>query len=350
MAAARPELIFLRGPQEGERAVLMTNTVVIGRGAAADVRLKESAASREQLRFELSVEGWLMENLSANGTIVNGKRYKKKKLLLDTGDVLSVGAETEILYVAPGDDPETALAAYREANPVLQPVPTAEGKPPEKTRAAAAGPKAGGREEPAEEAAEDEVEETSRLKYILGGVVLFGLVGFGAVLLMRPAGNGPDGPGGLPRLSDERIIAVLAAPLERSPDPGEAAKMLNQAITSWAGKDRWDVEEGDLFRCVKSFKLHQAYRQSRSFANPKHESIAEDVQKELTDEVVKRYRESWKFEQAHQWQNASRSFKKILQIIPPGEIESGGPIDRVLIKNVIAHINYIKKNMGRVPG
>ena len=104
MALARPELIFVRGPQDGERAVLMTNPVVVGRSAVADVRLKENASSREQLRFDLTPEGWLMQNLSANGTLINGKRYRGgKRLLLDTGDILGVGAETEILYVAPPD-------------------------------------------------------------------------------------------------------------------------------------------------------------------------------------------------------------------------------------------------------
>jgi len=117
MNGARPELIFLSGPQEGERAVLMTNVALLGRSAAADVRLKEDAVSREQVRFQLTSDGWLMENLSANGTVVNGKRYRKKKLLLDTGDVLLVGLETRVLYVSPGDDPEAALAAYREAHP-----------------------------------------------------------------------------------------------------------------------------------------------------------------------------------------------------------------------------------------
>ena len=74
MANARPELIFVAGPQAGERAVLMTNDVLVGRSPSADVHLEEHAASREQLRFQLTGEGWLMENLSAQGTRINGRR------------------------------------------------------------------------------------------------------------------------------------------------------------------------------------------------------------------------------------------------------------------------------------
>ena len=79
---------------------------------------REEAASREHIRFLFTHDGWVMENLSANGTLINNKRYKRdKKILLDTGDVLGVGLETKILYVAPGDDPEEALGAWRAANP-----------------------------------------------------------------------------------------------------------------------------------------------------------------------------------------------------------------------------------------
>ena len=112
MAEPCPELIFLSGPQRGERAAILQSPAVAGRSPQAEIILREQGASREQTRFELTREGWIMENLSANGTRVNGKRYKAgKKILLDTGDILGVGRDTEILYVAAGDDPDTALTA-----------------------------------------------------------------------------------------------------------------------------------------------------------------------------------------------------------------------------------------------
>jgi pSer/pThr/pTyr-binding forkhead associated (FHA) protein len=124
MVSAMPELIFVSGPQQGERAVIMTGTAVLGRSPSADVKLLEEAASREHVRFQLTRDGWVMENLSANGTLINGRRYKKdKKILLDTGDVMGIGLETRILYVSPGDDPEEALEDWRQANPPAQPRP-----------------------------------------------------------------------------------------------------------------------------------------------------------------------------------------------------------------------------------
>jgi len=110
----------------------MTNSVLIGRTPNADIRLTESAASREQLQFLLAPEGWIMENLSANGTLVNGKRLKKRKkrLLLETGDTLGAGVETEILYIARATDPEAALAAYRQSRPAAPAAPRSRRPPP----------------------------------------------------------------------------------------------------------------------------------------------------------------------------------------------------------------------------
>ena len=120
MAAARPELLFVRGPQAGQRVVLTTGQAVLGRSPECDVRLEEESASRRQVQFEMTAEGVVVENLSSQGTLISGKRYKSgKRVLLDTGDVLAAGAVTEILFVAAGDDPEAALTAYRQARPAV---------------------------------------------------------------------------------------------------------------------------------------------------------------------------------------------------------------------------------------
>ena len=82
-----------------------------------------------------TADGWIMENLSANGTAVNGRRYKAdKQILLATGDVIGVGMETEILFVAGGDDPAEAIARYRQSqqspNLSRRPNPPPRRRPP----------------------------------------------------------------------------------------------------------------------------------------------------------------------------------------------------------------------------
>ena len=109
-----PVLMFVRGPQEGQRVLLNQSVLVLGRGGGSDVMLSEDFASRRQARYELLQPGPTLENLSDKGTWINGKRYKAgKHVLLETGDLIGAGRETEILFVAAGDDADAALAAYQ---------------------------------------------------------------------------------------------------------------------------------------------------------------------------------------------------------------------------------------------
>ena len=112
MSAEHPELIFIAGPQAGQRVILSRPGATLGRGSAADVLLSEDYASREQARYERLQGGPCVIGLSKRGTWINGRRYKPgKRVFLDTGDRIGVGKETEILFVNAGDDPDAALEA-----------------------------------------------------------------------------------------------------------------------------------------------------------------------------------------------------------------------------------------------
>jgi len=368
MVSAMPELIFVSGPQQGERAVIMTSTVMLGRSPSADVRLIEEAISREHVRFQLTRDGWVMENLSANGTLINGKRYKKdKKVLLDTGDVMGVGLETKILYVAPGDDPEEALADWRQANPPAQAKP-AETKaqagklrpeaaqasaatageqpkapvPPGKAKSAgkAAGQPAQGLEEdgmggPAEKGSKN-------LKLILLVVVLLGLVGFGAALLLKIE-QPPNGPYVVHRLTAEQITTALAAPIQRPPSPTKAAEALDLAVRSYDNKRLWS-RPGELYRCVKQFKL---YRGSGYFPHPQDEVNASVASRELDAMVREKYETAWKYEKARSYRSAKQSFEQLMRELPAGDVEHDSPIDQVILKDIKQHIKYLNSQLGK---
>jgi len=364
MNGARPELVFVAGPQEGERAVLMGNMVLLGRSPAADVRLAEGATSREQLRFQLTPDGWLMQNLSANGTVVNGKRYKRKKqLILETGDVLGVGLETEILYVSPADDPEEALAAFREKRPAGPPeskaalTPSEPAETPRTQQKKKAGPpplpaeKKKDRETEADEgeAAPSDEEKSGKLKYVLGGIVMVSLVLFGAAIIKKSMdkSGGILGPSGPPRLRGAEISEALAAPLEgKSLSPTKAAVALDRAVRSYQNRNLW--EEGDLFRCVKDFKFHLAYRGTQSFDRIQHENMFAKATEELDETVRQKYSDAWKFCKARSFRKARAAFEELLAILPVKDLDREGQIYKVIIPNVIDHLKHVKANMGKV--
>ena len=374
MVSAMPELIFVSGPQQGERAVIMTATAVVGRSPSADVKLLDEAASREHVRFQLTRDGWVMENLSANGTMINGKRYKKdKKVLLDTGDVMGIGLETKILYVAPGDDPEEALEDWRQANPSAQPKPPETKARVAKPQAAAApagsatSPSAGGqptstppagKTKHADKAAaqseqpqEDDglggpaAKGNKNLKVILLSVVLLGLVAFGAVLMLREEPK-TDGKGALSRLTAEQITTALAAPIDRPPSPTKAAEALDVAVRSYATRELW-TRPGELYRCVKQFKLYRAYIGGAFFPRVQDERDAMAAERKLDAMVLEMYETAWTYEKARSYRAAKQSFEQLMRELPAGDIERDSPIDRVILKDIKQHIKFLNSEIGK---
>jgi len=374
MSSVAPELIFVAGPQQGERAALLTATALIGRSPAADVRLTEEAASREHIRFQFTRDGWVMENLSANGTLVNNKRYKRdKQILLDTGDVLGVGLETRILYVAPGDDPEEALQAWRAANPEPQapkappkaapPPPPGPADQPASGASAAPKPpplppgeakKAKKPEPPAAEAAAaaeaaegEETEKTSKLKLILLVIVMLGVIGFCFALLFRKGDeDGPTGPSNRPRrLRSEQIIEALEEPIQRQPSPTKARTALQAAVNKWDTRAMWS-RPGELYRCVRQFELYRAYSQSPTFHRVADEQKYIRASRELKQMVVQRYEAAWKYEMARSYRNAYETFQGLLLELPPSEVERNSLIDRVLLEDIKQHIKFVNSRLG----
>ena len=372
MVSAMPELIFVTGAQQGERAVIMTSTAVLGRSPSADVRLLDEAASREHVQFQLTRDGWVMENLSANGTLINGKRYRKdKKILLDTGDVMGIGLETKILYVSPGDDPEEALEDWRQANPSAQAKlaetkaraakPRAEAAPAaagEKTKAPPPTPtgKAKHAEKAAGQSGQPQEEDglggpaekgSKNLKVVLLSVVLLGLVGFGATLMLRD--DSPTSDGGVPssRLTAEQISTALDAPIERPPSPTKAAEALDLAVRSYLNKNLLWSRPGELYKCVRQFKLYRAYSQSISFPKVQYERMALAASVDLDKMVRDKYESAWKYEMAKSYRSAKQSFELLMRELPPDEVERDSPIDRVILKDIKQHIRFLNSQLGK---
>jgi diguanylate cyclase (GGDEF)-like protein len=94
-------LVVLRGVEIGRHYPLRRNRVVIGRGDAADVRLRDKEVSRvhasiEGLRIGGEVHYRLVDLGSTNHVFVNGRRTESQ-LLID-GDKIQLGGETVLKF------------------------------------------------------------------------------------------------------------------------------------------------------------------------------------------------------------------------------------------------------------
>jgi len=76
--------------------VVEGQVLTIGRGRAAEIRLRDGLASRQHAEIVGQAESCVVRDLmSANGTFVNGKPIRSKTL--SEGDVITVG-DTRIIF------------------------------------------------------------------------------------------------------------------------------------------------------------------------------------------------------------------------------------------------------------
>jgi len=348
MADVRPELVFLSGPQADERVVLMSNVMVAGRAPDADVRLTEEYTSRRQMRFVLTVDGWVMENLSGNGTLVNGKRFKSrnKKVLLATGDVLGVGRQTRILFVAPGDDPDEALRAYLLAHPPPEPPAAEVEASPDRAEQPEAQPQPVPDEPPrtekppppGAEQTDEAKRRTDKLKKYAVYFVVYLVCVLGLILLLTALSGDREQVaqrGSL--LTDKEIAEVLSAAPDKNPIPTRAAAELQKALSLY---DNLPSREGDLYRCVKSFHLHLAYKREAVFDNVQDELKYQDALGRLIKRVSSTYRNAWAFEQAGDWRRSGEIYDQLMRMLP--ETHPGNPVFEKLVRNIKDHLSYVR--------
>ena len=80
--------------QDGERIVLETDSLKIGRQATCRIVFNDSNVSREHAQMRRTADGWKILDLgSTNGTKINGVKITEEQLLVN-GDELSFGTSS----------------------------------------------------------------------------------------------------------------------------------------------------------------------------------------------------------------------------------------------------------------
>jgi len=351
MAQPCAELLFLSGPQEGQRAVLIKPVMLAGRAEACDVLVADPSASRQHLRFEATADGCLLEVLSARGVRINGKSYKPaKNILLDSGDCLALGAGTEILFVAAGDDPEAVLAEHRKAHPSAQPPdkkPPPPPPPPEEAPAKKEAAQRPGAAPPPSEVPDASPQERARRakvrKYaVLGGVYALAMVGL-VIFLSRMKTDGTPAPGSLAILADRDIEDAIAAPLTRGVNDNLAAKELQDAQAAF---DSRNYRLGNLQNCVKHFKLHLAYLNKKEFEDSKDSTMFLTASRDLAAKVKEVYRKALIDEGSRMWREANQKWEDLRLVLPKDQDWNTDAYNKV-VDNLWAHAAASRQNIKR---
>lgn len=361
MSQEHPELIFVSGPQVGQRVLLSRPGAVIGRGSDADIMVSEEFVSRRQARYAASPHGPIIENLSDRGTWINGKRFKAgKQVVLDTGDLIGIGHATEMLFVAAGDDPEAALEKVRQSvgdptrtggaatgkdafgrkrRPPEEPKPVegsrrTSGPPPEEEAAkeeeAAAEGKKPSELLPAERAVIEGRTKKKKLLIVLG--IYLGLVALAGVLL-TVYGHADERERPMPsQLSDHDIDEDLAKVAKNvTPNVVKMQERQNHAMDLY---QQYGLNSSKLYECAVAFKEALAYSDRPVFADPQIYMTYQNVLEHLTRVVKGKYRDACIREKNRDWSQAERQFKELLLMI--------GDQNNPVFKNVQEHYSRMK--------
>ena len=352
MSDRRPRLVFVRGPDAGRQVRLGGASGVIGRGTGADVAAQEETVSRTHVRYERTDEGWVFACASDGGMRVNGRKHKPgQKLLLETGDRLGIGAQTELLFVAPGDDPAAALESFLTENPdyrahlepaepapaeaPAQPAETPE--PPEAEQAPAEA------EDDADAAPPQSPEEAARRakvrKYIIFGVIWAGLLLVLAIWLATRTGREPTVAGKeLTYLSNEEIADIIRAPLEREHDPPAARRHLADAQDLYV---RRRADPANAFRALYHYKLHLAYGRKPDLESPADLRHRDELREAVIDRVVELYDTGHARYKSKDWHGARQAYEQLLEMIPQGLGQAGDPVYDRLRDNISRFHAYV---------
>lgn len=346
-----PELIFVLGPQIGERRTLSQRVVVAGRASDCDIRLVEEFASRQQFRLEITPDGWVAENLSSRGTLINDKKFKAgKKIILDTGDVIGVGTTTRIMFVSGTDDPEAALEKYREQHPQSAsnpPAPAAPAQGEAQENPDGQAPAADAAPEPDEKEGEPAVAAapSSNLKKYGTYAAIYLALLVGLVMVLNSIGKNGGGDDNRPPviLEQREIEEALAEPLKRGANSNMAAEQRQRAVNLYDGRN---FRTGNLQACLKLFKLSLANQSGNKieFDDFKVNEMFRTATTELADQVYNSYRSALIMEKGGQWVAAIAGWEKLRVVVPQdSEWDTAGY--EKLSKNIAAHSAYCRQQI-----
>jgi hypothetical protein len=351
MSQASPELVFVGGPQKGQRAVLIKRVMVAGRLPSCDIVLTEETVSRKQMQFEMTPEGWVVESLSDRGILVNGKKYKGKQVLLDTGDVIAAGAETQMLFVGPDDDAGEAVDEYLKNHPeAAAPPPPAPPEPAQGEEAQEPATPLAVSVKPARAVAVPPVDVPAggakpgrkMRKYLILGGVYVGLMVALVVALSSLKKKNIGSAGEVKWLDDDTIALALREDIQRQSNADLAVERLNEALSLWGNRN---FRRGNLQKCVKSFKLALAYSEKKSdFDDPVVSEQYRVARDELIALVQRIYQRALPQEKDNRWPEAVTTWDELSVHLPPDH-EWDTPGYKKLVSNIMAHGAYARTRL-----
>jgi hypothetical protein len=270
------QILLLSGPQQGKRLELSGEEFLFGRQPDCDIPIAGEFVSREHGMIACIDGQWIVQNASPNGTQVNRKKVGRKGFKLITQDIVQVGGEDVFQIIIP--QVATALA------PTEMPTDAPHRK------------------------------SSRRTKLWIGIGSYLVLMMFMFVYLSTLHKTEEDQIIKPDELTRTMIEAIIRKPVTvETPDPRAAAQLLREAEELF---NRQDAAVSGTYRVYHAYQLSLAHSKKTYFDDGLHQLRFDQVQKQLIDEVSRRYNEAFERLRSREYRVAEKQFRKLNDYYP----------------------------------
>jgi len=182
-------------------------------------------------------------------------------------------------------------------------------------------------------------------KYILfAGVFTLSVVGVVLAVLFRPREDKNDRGYLDMQITRDKIREIVENPLDVRAAQFQTSMKYEQKAKD-AFKTRHD-EPGNIYRCVKLFKLSLAYRDNRRGSAEVAQNFA-TAKQELAQAICRRYEDGFVDERNRNWPRARENFEAILRLYPVKE-EPEPEVSNPIWQMAVEHITYIAQQQSKL--
>lgn len=309
------QLQIIRSGGQVYRETYREGTIAFGREDDNQIIFTETFVSRHHGHFLQSEDNWYIENLSPNGTQVNGKRIRKKPTLLNVGDTISVGNQ-QIFFVE-------AI----ESNSSTPTSNTAKIEPDSKANIKAS-----------------PISPASRKMRLWISLAAFWLVVLGVLVFIQPLLSNKDTLNlndRIPSLSPEQIsqyVRQKPKDIQGNVQPDE--RRMNDALAE--ARDfsaRIDASTDARYRAYRAYQRAIAYSGLELLPNSQDMRMYVQLEADLVRDITNRYYEGYSLLRSHNFRGAEQSFRTLIRYFPEP--------DNPLIRNVEAQRRDIGSKLRR---
>jgi pSer/pThr/pTyr-binding forkhead associated (FHA) protein len=308
------QLHILDGPAANRRQVFEQDTITYGRDADCDIALTLATASRRHGELQFKDGKWLVNNLSANGSEVNGKAVKKPRALGD-GDTVSIGKQPIFRVhsiAATAADASALEAQVVEDDDASSDAMTSSGKTTGMDRS------------------------TKMLPRILIASAVLSIV---MIVLGQVITDDTPTDAGQPIVLTSSVIAddVRRPIIVQFPEPREAPRYLEQAQQYF---NQLDVRPENVYYAWEAYQLALAHSGKTRFENGLDQRQFLHVQERLARDVERQYVSATDKIRAGDYAQAARELGALLTRVYP---RRDGP----LVQNISDQRTYASAKVTR---